>query len=119
MYRRYYHVEDLPEIEGDAILVTVHAERSTEFSQSWICPQCGDYWADVTVKSKQFNKTRRFVAQTWLCRECGKKQADISHYVNLPGSLLVHETITLDNLPIELLKRELEIEFDYILRQEN
>lgn len=91
---------------GTKTSIIVHAEIQKPISQLWFCSVCGRVYVTVNVYP-----LTKFVAVCNDCEHCTKNDSLLyKTRITLPGSILMEGYNTIDELSVEMLKRELLLE---------
>lgn len=77
--------------------------------QLWCCPVCAEAWMMVSVMDDDNNFSRYFIL-THECEYCDEKLLLAKTRIILPGSILMEGYNTIDELSVEMLRRELLLE---------
>ena len=79
-------------------------------SQAWVCPICAEVFMQVTVSN-----VGRYVILCNECEYCGEDDLLLAKTrITLPGSILMEGYNTIDELSMEMLRRELLLELKAI-----
>lgn len=101
--------------EADRSISYIHGQPSTPFGQLWYCPICAKIWIIIKAQIAGTTEYTRYTAVCNECECCAKGKLLLAKTrLTLPGSVLMEGYNTIDELSVEMLRRELLLELKAI-----
>lgn len=111
MLREYTTDYYTPLYKGSGVKksIYVHGQETKPNSQLWYCPVCGNIHVRIVTRIVMYEN--RYIAVRSECEKCTKGNLLIAKtHITLPGSILMEGYNTIDELSVEMLRRELLLE---------